>query len=115
MFFAPISSFVSRAVPASVGLVCLFGLTAQAGVTIAAGERLARLWCANCHVVASDQTTGNPDTPPFSEIAARQNLDEDALVTMLAGTHPVMPDMSLSRAEIGALVAYIESLAAKQE
>ncbi|WP_321343939.1 cytochrome c [Breoghania sp.] len=112
MIFARISSCVSRSVAAGIGIVCLFSISAQAGASVAAGEKLARLWCASCHVVASDQEAGNPDTPPFSEIAERADLSEASMEIWLAGTHPVMPDMSLSRAEIAALVAYIESFSA---
>ncbi len=68
---------------------------------------MAKLWCANCHVVAADQAQSNPDVPPFSEIAAKPDLSVEQIKTMLSGTHP---DMSLSRAEIAALVAYIRSL-----
>ena len=83
---------------------------ATAAASVAAGEKLSQLWCANCHVVSSDQTSGNPDVPPFSEIADKSDLTAEQIETLLSGTHPVMPDMSLSRAEIDAIVAYIRSL-----
>ena len=86
---------------------------AEAAGNVAEGETLAKLWCANCHVVSADQTRGNPDVPPFSEIAGKPDLSAEQIETMLAGTHPVMPDMSLNRAEIDALVAYIQSLKAR--
>lgn len=83
---------------------------ASAKGSVAAGEAIARQWCANCHVVAKDQTRGNPDVPTFHTIAKDPDLSDDRIETFLAGTHPVMPDMALSRAEIESLVAYIRTL-----
>lgn len=87
----------------------LLSVPANAKASAAAGEALARQWCATCHVVAADQSRGNPDVPTFFTIAD-SDLTEAQIATFLSGNHPVMPDMALSRAEIAALVAYIRSL-----
>jgi mono/diheme cytochrome c family protein len=85
-----------------------------AGVALAAdpdnGERLARQWCAACHVVASDQTGLAGEAPPFSEIARRKGFDARDLALFLLDPHPLMPDMSLSRKEAADLAAYVDSL-----
>ncbi|PTW63336.1 cytochrome c553 [Breoghania corrubedonensis] len=107
---------VSRIAKVLLLAIAISGLSwsgAQAAASVAAGEKLAKLWCASCHVVSPDQTRGNPDVPPFSEIAENSTLSSEQIETLLSGTHPVMPDMSLSRAEIDALVAYIQSLKAR--
>ena len=102
--------FIATAFLISALVAGLSPAGASAAASAAAGEKLARMWCANCHVVAPDQARGNPDVPPFSEIAKRDDLSGEQIETLLSGTHPVMPDMSLSRAEIAALVAYIRTL-----
>ena len=72
------------------------------------GEKLARRWCASCHVVAADQRQGNTQAAPFSEMAKIPGLDASKLALFLLAPHPPMPDMSLSRAEAADLAAYIE-------
>lgn len=97
----------------TAGLALLAGwllpLTAHADA--AAGERLARQWCINCHVLGGAAAAGTtvPQGPPsFPTIA--QHLDAGALRAFLSHPHKPMPDLSLTRAEIDDLVAYIETL-----
>lgn len=64
---------------AVVWLICAVLSTALADLTHAVdadnGERMARRWCAACHVVAPDQMHGNTQAPPFSEIAKKPDFD----------------------------------------
>ena len=76
---------------------------AQAGLTI------AQRWCSACHVVSPDQTLGNTEVPPFSDIAKRRT-DAKELAAFIAEPHPKMPAMALSRDEIADIVQYIRSL-----
>jgi mono/diheme cytochrome c family protein len=96
------------------------GLLATATATTAAmaftadaynGERLARRWCASCHVVASDQRQVTGEAPPFSTIARQPNFDPARLSLFLLDPHPKMPDMSLTRLEASDLAAYIATQA----
>jgi mono/diheme cytochrome c family protein len=75
-----------------------------------AGLRLARKWCAQCHVVENDQSTASADVPSFEGVSNRSDFDTDKLKAFLTNPHPVMPDMHLSRLEIEDLAAYIASL-----
>ncbi len=75
----------------------------------AKGEIIARRWCAACHMVAPDQVAANSDAPTFAAIARRKEPPK-SLRAFLAGPHPKMPDMNLSRSEIADIVAYIGSL-----
>ena len=59
-----------------------------------AGEDLARRWCASCHVVASDQSSGIDGVPPFAVIAANPAADRDYLVAWLSQSHEPMPDFT---------------------
>ncbi|WP_026379504.1 c-type cytochrome [Afifella pfennigii] len=78
------------------------------------GERIARQWCAECHVVAEDQTSASAAAASFAAMAEKYADDGmGALAAFLADPHPLMPDMSLTRQEIRDLTAYIASLAEK--
>lgn len=78
---------------------------------VAAGEKLARQWCAACHVVAEAQDrAATIGVPSFFDIAANPDMSEAKIATFLADPHPQMPDMGLSNLEIRDLVAYIGSL-----
>ncbi len=73
------------------------------------GERLAKRWCAACHVVAADQKSGNTQVAPFSAIAKMPGFDGAKLALYLLLPHPKMPDMNLSRDEAADITAYIMS------
>ena len=77
----------------------------------ARGEKLARHWCASCHIVASDQKGGSDTAPPFATIARKPGFDRGKISQFLMDPHPKMPDMQLSRDEAKDLGAYIASLA----
>jgi mono/diheme cytochrome c family protein len=77
----------------------------------ARGEKLARHWCASCHIVANDQNRGADNVPPFTTIARKPGFDGGKIAQFLMDPHPKMPDMQLSRDEAKDLGAYIASLA----
>jgi mono/diheme cytochrome c family protein len=79
---------------------------------VAKGERIARRWCATCHIVAPDQKTASADVPSFADIAARKP-ETKRLGNFLADPHPKMPPMNLSREEIADIIAYIRTLGPK--
>jgi mono/diheme cytochrome c family protein len=74
------------------------------------GEKLARQWCAACHVVASDQKGTVAEAPPFATIARKPDFDTAKIALFLLDPHPKMPNMNLSRAEAADLAAYIKTL-----
>jgi len=94
---------------ATLALAFVAGLSeAAAGADAENGERLARRWCAACHVVAADQRQGaSTEAPPFTAIAKKPDFDESKLAYFLLSPHPKMPDMGLSRGEASDLAAYI--------
>jgi mono/diheme cytochrome c family protein len=71
------------------------------------GERLARQWCAACHLVASNQAGPTSEAPPFAAIAKRPGIDAAKLALFLLDPHPKMPNMNISRTEAADLAAYI--------
>jgi mono/diheme cytochrome c family protein len=80
---------------------------AAAAADAANGEKLAKRWCAACHVVASDQRQGTTQAAPFSAIAKEPGVDAARIALYLLLPHPKMPDMNLSRGEAADLAAYI--------
>jgi mono/diheme cytochrome c family protein len=74
------------------------------------GEKLARRWCAACHVVAADQTRATTDAPPFAAIARMPGFSREKLAFFLLEPHPKMPSMALSRSEAADLADYIASI-----
>jgi mono/diheme cytochrome c family protein len=77
------------------------------------GERLAKRWCAECHLVGPDQQRAQVDAPTFASISANRRVPE--IAGFLGQSHPQMPDMSLSRSEISDLISYMHTLAAPVE
>ncbi len=103
---------VGKTVPAAATLALLLAwlMPIAAHADAANGERLARQWCANCHVVdgATSGTTVPQGPPTFRTIAG--HLDPGTLRAFLSHPHKPMPDLALTRAEIDDLIGYIETL-----
>jgi mono/diheme cytochrome c family protein len=105
--------------PLAFGRHAAFALGVWASITGAAampadparGEKLARHWCASCHIVANDQKGGADSAPPFATIARKPGFNAGKIAQFLMDPHPKMPDMQLSRDEAKDLGAYIASLA----
>jgi mono/diheme cytochrome c family protein len=91
-----------------------FGLGAvSANADPADGEKLARRWCAACHLVAPDQPTAATDAPPLAAVARMPGFNRDKLAYFLLHPHPKMPDMGLARSEASDLADYIATLRAQ--
>jgi len=99
--------------PAALALLILSGI-ADASLAQAAnsanGGRLARRWCATCHLVSTDQRQANTAVPTFAAIARVPGFTPERVAFFLLSPHPPMPDMALSRREAEDIAAYIESL-----
>ena len=76
----------------------------------AQGEKLARRWCAACHVVSEDHTHASDNVPTFERIAKIPGFGAEQIARFLRDPHPKMPDMQLSNSESADLAAYIVSL-----
>jgi mono/diheme cytochrome c family protein len=75
------------------------------------GRRIARTWCAACHVVEATQTNASDVGPAFSQIANDPATTGEGLRNWLADPHPPMPKFRLSTRQIDDLIAYIQGLA----
>ena len=76
----------------------------------ARGGELARVWCANCHVVGSGATGTVQQGPPTFQSVTHSGMTADQLRAFLSHPHGAMPDLALTRAEIDDLIGYIETL-----
>jgi mono/diheme cytochrome c family protein len=88
----------------------LLSIAAASAADTTNGERLARQWCASCHLVAADQSGPTSEAPPFSTLAARADFSAEQIALFLLDPHPRMPNMALTRTEAADLAAYIKSL-----
>lgn len=100
--------FAAAALAAGLGSWAL-GVAPAAAADPAEGLRLALQWCTSCHIVAPG-AGGSDAAPPFEVIANDPNVTEGGLRAWLADPHPPMPKFDLTRVEIDAVIAYIESL-----
>lgn len=96
----------------SVLLAVVAGLYGSAALAADAdhGADLAKRWCANCHVVTSDQKQASADVPGFATIARKPDFSPEKLAFFLLDPHPKMPNFPLSRNEAGDIAAYIGTL-----
>jgi mono/diheme cytochrome c family protein len=100
-----------RAVGALLGVSTAAGALASASAAdVDHGEKLARRWCAACHIVANDQTHGLDNAPTFAAVGRIPGLDAEKIARFLRDPHPTMPDMQLSTPEAADLAAYIVSV-----
>jgi mono/diheme cytochrome c family protein len=78
---------------------------------IANGQVIAYVWCSNCHRIDPTASgTAHDATPSFATIAGKNRQPPLPLATFLKTRHGGMPDLTLSRAEIDDVSAYILSL-----
>jgi len=106
--FRPLAKFFLLA----AALVALLPSFAEASGDPDRGKVLARVWCANCHIV-DPEGTGQDIAPPFPAIAQRGTPDQREARAFLLAPHPPMPNFDLARQQIDDIVAYLNSLAKK--
>jgi mono/diheme cytochrome c family protein len=101
----------AAALAGALALLAVMSTGGAAPADPAQGEKLAKRWCAACHVVSADQAQGADNVPAFASIAKRPGFSAETIAQFLMDPHPKMPDMQLGRDEARDLGAYIASLA----
>jgi mono/diheme cytochrome c family protein len=113
---------MKHALAGSAGLLVALATAAQAApdrapdreqaVAIGRGRALAAAHCAMCHAVAERGRSLAPTAPPFRSLRPNAPLDEvvDGLTSGADTGHPMMPRLSLTRAQSRDLVAFIRSV-----
>lgn len=79
---------------------------------VADGRALIEANCAQCHATGSADASPHPDAPPLRTLSQRYPIEslEEALAEGLATGHPDMPEFVAAPEQIGAIIAYINSL-----
>jgi mono/diheme cytochrome c family protein len=90
--------------------LCAVFCEAAAAADVASGERLARQWCASCHIIGNSAAGPAQQGPPNFATVTRTGMTDDQLRAFLSRPHGKMPDLSLTRSEIDDLTGYIEAL-----
>jgi len=91
--------------------VALLAVSTARAHDIADGKVIAQVWCGNCHRVdPADQRVAHDATPSFETIARKKSTTAASVAAFLKTRHRGMPDLTLSRAEIDDVSAYILSL-----
>ncbi len=85
---------------------CLITQPALA-LDVKTGRQLAERWCSGCHVV--DANSRVDQTPAFETIAKDTLKTPGWLRTWLMTPHSTMPDLTLSRSEVEAIIVYLKS------
>jgi mono/diheme cytochrome c family protein len=84
-----------------------FAFPAAAQGDLKTGTVIAETWCAACHAIKRG-TSAMDAAPPFRTLARERTAEE--LKAFLAHPHGLMPNIQLSRQQVGDVVVYIESL-----
>ena len=78
---------------------------------ISIGRHLAETVCSACHQISTNAhgPGPNPDAPNFVDIS-RMSMSKLDIKVFLRSSHPSLPTVILSSAEIDSIAAYIERL-----
>jgi mono/diheme cytochrome c family protein len=88
-------------------------VVAQALSTLERGRAIAARKCAPCHAIGRDDERPHAIVTPFRDLHTRYPIEMliDAQRTGILSGHDEMPMFELSRADMRALLAYIDSFA----
>jgi mono/diheme cytochrome c family protein len=76
------------------------------------GAALLQKNCAACHAVGATGASPHKDAPAFRTLGRRYPVDslEEALGEGILSGHPDMPEFSFDADEVGAIIAYLQSI-----
>lgn len=82
---------------------------------IAAGQALAEESCSGCHAVGTEGDSPREGAPRFRELSRNYPIEtlEEALAEGIVTAHPDMPQIEMTPEEIGAFLAYLQSIQTK--
>ncbi len=72
--------------------------------------------CARCHSLGLTGASAHPQAPPFRDIVERYPVEdlEESFVEGIVSGHPDMTEFTFDPNEINAILAYLNSLKAKE-
>lgn len=100
---------------AALALIAVAGAVAAAprpGASAKRGLALAEARCAGCHAVGANQSSPNPESPSFEDVANRPGLTAASLGRYLRDAHnyPAAMDFTIERRHVRDLSAYFVTL-----
>ena len=95
---------------AAVAAVTTFGQSAAQDLK--RGEALLARNCASCHAVGRTGDSPQKLAPTFRSLGQRYPIEslEEALGEGIMSGHPDMPEFSFNAADVGAIIAYLNSI-----
>ena len=108
---------VSPAVGALFLLLCWSPALAQDTVEQEQrGKLLLNSNCSRCHAVGRSGASPHHSAPPFRTLGQRYSIDSlaEALAEGLYTGHPDMPEFVFEISDVGAILAYLQSIQAPQ-
>lgn len=110
--------FVGFALALSFSAAVALPVAARADAAlIALGQAIAKKNCGRCHAVGRSGASANPKSPPFRTLSLKYpivDLEEALGEGIMVGHEGLeMPQFQLTPAQIGALIAYLESVQRK--
>jgi cytochrome c len=99
---------------AAAGIAALSGTSvwAQIHPDAKSGRKIAEKLCVGCHIVGAEAAgkTVPADVPSFARIASKPGQTAQGIAGAIVVPHPPMPQIQLTREEIGDVAAYILTL-----
>lgn len=74
------------------------------------GRRIVERWCSDCHGVSAGAKSAATSAPSFSAIAAMPSTTALSLGVFMRTSHPTMPNVMLTPADLNNVIAYVLSL-----
>jgi cytochrome c len=80
------------------------------------GQELVTQECGRCHGIGRSDASRHPQAPPFRTLSKRYPIEalEEALGEGIISGHPDMPEFQFDNDDVGAIIAYLKSIQAKQ-
>lgn len=109
----PISAAPALAVLA--GGVLLLTPAAAAPSLLDKGRHALESRCSRCHAIGLEGASPHAEAPPFRDVVKRYPPEslEESLAEGITSGHPDMPEFVLAPDEIGAVIAYLNTLLGK--
>jgi mono/diheme cytochrome c family protein len=91
------------------------GAAVQDADEIKRGEALLTRHCSGCHAIGRAGTSTHAEAPPFRTLGRKYPIEalEEALGEGIVSGHPDMPEFKFSGPDVGAIVAYLNSIQEK--
>ena len=108
----PTLASLSLVVIAVLPLSVASGSTQDRGGIERRGERLLSRHCAMCHAIGRRGRSPHREAPPFRILSKRYPIESlsEALGEGLFIGHPDMPEFVFSPRDVGAILAYLNSI-----